>query len=266
MENLKPKLKFLFDEIMENVIPVIIFLGISWAVMVIVVNIANIFLPEVPLVVDIINIIAYWMAVVSIAGIALFGYLRHRLFSKVGVFLNLSLERFIEQFKPINEVWVEAANKHPVKQFIDWNDRTYQRGFHYVLEKRTNLVVAVSFISLVLSTMALFNLDDFDFLLNFMVVDATTAAGGYTTSETHSFIIDLGLVIPPIAGLLGLSFFAQVKSYLNDLKWKRNLYYHYAERAAKNSTSDNPFDPLQAKAELCRFYGVPSVHDIHKLV
>lgn len=263
MEKLKPKLKFLFDEIVENVIPVIVFLGISWAVMEIVVNITNIFLPEVPRVVDIINIIAYWMAVVSIAGIALFGYLRHRLFSKVGVFLNLSLERFIEQFKPINEVWVEAANKHPIKQFIDWNDRTYQQGFHYLLEKRTNLVVAISFISLVLSTMALFNLDDFDFLLNFMVVDATD---GNATSETRSFIIDLGLVIPPIAGLLGLSFFAQVKSYWNDLKWKKNLYYHYAERAAKNSTSDNPFDPLQAKAELCKFYGVGSVHDIHKLV
>lgn len=261
MENLKPKLKFVLDEIRENVIPVIVFLGISWAVMEILVNIANIFLPEVPRVVDIINVIAYWMSVVSIAGIALFGYLRYRLLSKIGVFLNLSLERFIEQFNPINEVWQKAADKHPVKQFIDWNDRTYQLGMTYLQEKRTNLVVAVSFISFVLSTMALFNLDDFYLLMHWFI-----STEGAEIPNSHTFLIDLGLVIPPIAGLLGLSFFAQVQSYLNDIKWKKNFYYHYAERAAKNATSDNEFDPLQAKAELCKFYGVPSVHDIHKLV
>lgn len=253
--NTKRYLKFAYREFRENVIPVIIFLGIAWAVMEILANIANIFIPNTPTIVDNLNNAAYIISTISIALVAIFGWLRYSLVSKIERFLVQSSEIFIEAFKPINEVWQKAADKHPVKQFIDWNNLTAKDHLAHIKENQTNLIVAVSFISLVLVLMSLLSIDDLDFLMHLIIEDEP---------EQHTFLIDFGLVLLPMAGLLVISAFAQVKSYLDTLKWKKNLYYHYADRAAKNNPED--FDPIQAKQELCKFFAVGSVHQIHELV
>lgn len=253
--NIKRYLKFAYQEFKENVIPVIIFLGIAWAVMEILANIANIFIPNTPTIVDNLNNVAYIVSAISISLIAIFGWLRYSLVSKISIFLSKSSDTFNSIFKPINEVWEKAAAKHPVKQFIDWNELTVQSHLSHFKENQTNLIFAVSFISFVLVLMALFHADDWDFLMHFMIEDEPIQ---------HTFLIDFGLVLLPMAGLLVISAFAQVKSFLDTLKWKKNLYYHYAERAAKNNPED--FDPIQAKQELCKFFAVGSVHQIHEMV
>lgn len=247
---------------LDDILGVMIFLGIAWFSMELLVNLVSLYVPNFQGILETVDNITYVVAVVAIILNGLLGYARFNIIKKVKDFLELANEAFHETAK-LGDIpqWELLIHNHPVKRFIEINSRTARIGFQYTQMKLRRLRNSVVFIGALLAIMAIIKLEDFDLLLSLGLSNESASLGN------SQIIIDFGLILLPTAFLLVLSAYFQLKATLDAILWRNDLYAHYAEREKQEMKGKGvEFDEIRVREELCRFFKVDSVHHIPALV
>ena len=244
----------------EAINPLLLISFLGWAVLTIIINILDGFLP----VYDYLDNFVFAVVAIDVLVVAMTLFLQRRFivkFKAMQDFFTFHRAVFMHAHNSIQDPEAQKAFKTHIGRFIDWNHRRLQTLSMPHLQRMQENHKMMLVILTLLATIAIVGVKFKIFL----------AAVSDSLAKSGAIIIDLGLIIIPASIVIWLIAYAQYNQWRSINNWYLNILEYFNLRSRKYFSDDKEYffgitEELHAKQDILEYFAVPDVPELRQSI